>query len=320
MIRRSGFTLIELLVVIAIIAVLIGILLPSLSAARDSARTIKCASNLRQLAVASLSYAGDNKGAYCSGPWEPEKAESYGPPDKAGWVADFANGEYSRPGDVLCPTHPARMSEVMADLLDPNAANRAQFWQPSLPTEEVEQMLKRGLNSNYIQSWYMAYTDTKNARISGSPKVTANVIGPLNEKNIVAAQTERVPLLGDSEIDGKTATVGGQVVRTTQNTTDGPLGMRFPGVSGVAYGRQDWGEFGPAHGRGTMVEGDIQHDRVYGQIAFADGHVAGFKDNNIRDGKFKTVSGELNGYRTHITPELEEKVFSGWLTRPGLDF
>ncbi len=45
----SGFTLIELLVVIAIIGILVGILLPALSSARESARGVKCKSNLRQI-------------------------------------------------------------------------------------------------------------------------------------------------------------------------------------------------------------------------------------------------------------------------------
>ncbi|MCC5787703.1 MAG: prepilin-type N-terminal cleavage/methylation domain-containing protein [Phycisphaerales bacterium] len=58
--RRNGFTLIELLVVIAIIAVLIGILLPSLAGARDAARNLRCQSNQRQLVSSLILYANDH--------------------------------------------------------------------------------------------------------------------------------------------------------------------------------------------------------------------------------------------------------------------
>ncbi|WP_428389354.1 DUF1559 domain-containing protein [Mucisphaera sp.] len=58
--RRHGFTLIELLVTISVIALLIGILLPSLSTARASAKQTQCMSNLRQIGIALASYEVDH--------------------------------------------------------------------------------------------------------------------------------------------------------------------------------------------------------------------------------------------------------------------
>jgi prepilin-type N-terminal cleavage/methylation domain-containing protein/prepilin-type processing-associated H-X9-DG protein len=60
--RSKAFTLIELLVVIAIIAVLLGILMPGLQAAKERGRRLKCMNNLRQLGVATQMYANDCRG------------------------------------------------------------------------------------------------------------------------------------------------------------------------------------------------------------------------------------------------------------------
>lgn len=64
----DGFTLVELLVVIAIISVLTGILLPVLTAARESGRKASCQSNLKQIALAFDLYLDDNHDTYpCNG-------------------------------------------------------------------------------------------------------------------------------------------------------------------------------------------------------------------------------------------------------------
>src|SRR5258706_667985 len=66
--NKSGFTLVELLVVIAIIALLIALLLPFLLKARQSARTVACAANVRSILMAMQIYASENRGAIPGGP------------------------------------------------------------------------------------------------------------------------------------------------------------------------------------------------------------------------------------------------------------
>jgi len=76
--RRHAFTLIELLVVIAIIAILMAILMPSLSVAREQARSLHCRGNIRTLTLGWLMYKDENDGKLVGG--FPER------PEQAAWV------------------------------------------------------------------------------------------------------------------------------------------------------------------------------------------------------------------------------------------
>jgi prepilin-type N-terminal cleavage/methylation domain-containing protein/prepilin-type processing-associated H-X9-DG protein len=66
-VRRKGFTLIELLVVISIIALLLSVLVPSLSKAKQRAQFVLCGSRIKQLVLAEALYTGENDGKYSFG-------------------------------------------------------------------------------------------------------------------------------------------------------------------------------------------------------------------------------------------------------------
>jgi len=86
---RRAFTLLELLVVISIIGILIGILLPVLSAARTHANKVACMANLRQIGIGIQAYVDGNKGHYPRARYMPPPFYSSDPDPALNSLLDF---------------------------------------------------------------------------------------------------------------------------------------------------------------------------------------------------------------------------------------
>jgi prepilin-type N-terminal cleavage/methylation domain-containing protein len=120
--RSGGFTLIELLVVIAIIAILAAILLPSLAKAKTQGQSTKCMANEKQLTLAWLSYASDNKGVLA--PNSPGAVDNDGS-DGVAWVYGDMSPTGSNPADRL------NVTNIQSGLLYPWVGNTKVYQCPA---------------------------------------------------------------------------------------------------------------------------------------------------------------------------------------------
>jgi prepilin-type N-terminal cleavage/methylation domain-containing protein/prepilin-type processing-associated H-X9-DG protein len=97
-VHRAGFTLIELLVVIGIISLLVSILLPSLQTAKEMAKRIKCAGNMRAICTGLVMFDTD-QGVL------PQRFNPVDPNSNWGYDDDLINGGHAERDMFVCPSH-----------------------------------------------------------------------------------------------------------------------------------------------------------------------------------------------------------------------
>lgn len=148
--NKRNFTLIELLFVIAIIAILASLLLPALNRARDKAKSIACASNLKQIGCAVIMYSNDND-ARVPG-WMQSSTVST---DTCRWASVLLS--YAGSGNLwICPASPDAGSPVKEQLkgkIEPDAVY----------TAAIRQIMSIGINvygdATFDRAFY--YSDHK---------------------------------------------------------------------------------------------------------------------------------------------------------------
>lgn len=173
--RNAGFTIIELLVTMVIIAILVAILVPAVSSIRESARSTECQNNLKQMGIAFQAFSdSDSQQRFCTGAADFLRD---GCPDTIGWLANLDKVGALTPEGMLCPSNPARGSQLLNQMLSTDTNDGSVTAKPNdisngfcdafdpsgsnyLATgagraDYVQAQVREGFNTNYTPSWYL---------------------------------------------------------------------------------------------------------------------------------------------------------------------
>lgn len=257
--HRSGFTLIELLVVISIIALLIGILLPALGAARGAARDIACNSNLRQLGIAVVTYAEDNKtfNLQYRDQWVEGSPTVY-------WAASLIDQGYLGGGEgFICPA----MEEKNADRWSPDSIDDGPVGSDAWLTDDDWRFIHYGMNTSNVGTiqrrtgsttafgGVRPYVQTNGGEVVTLTPRTGDFRSPSNMAYAMdGATSAEVTMLGRTGRGGVPSTGSNQEATTVQ-------GSNFV----WDYSEGNIGNGGRPHAR---------HGRFAINVVYADGHSA----------------------------------------------
>ena len=260
--RPGGFTLVELLVVIGIIALLIGILLPTLSQARESSKRIVCSSNLRQLGIAQVAYTLDNDGVFPAGArggylshdwihWEEGRPPTDEPLDKRlnnGALVPYMGGTFD-PGIYRCP------SDIVEDRLNAFSGQGS---------------FKYSYTMNYlIASPIGDFNAEKAIGINPANHVKITSIKDSTKVGIMLEESATTINDGISAVVGFVPARGQFAVRP--GGTSGGTDTQFKDWLSVKHDGNsvqfpDW--------QLTSSDTDVPNRKASGNVAFADGHAA----------------------------------------------